>query len=182
MLRGLVAELVQKPATGVSALLSTLTSNMTTVQSYLGSYTPGAVAKMQNAISQAQNVVNKINAVASKANKVLNLLSGDVALSQQAIAFRKLESIRCTRELVTVTTPTHIYYNMCIEKLIVLNPEDTKYWTEFTINLVQIRTTQTTLATVGNETVSAQSASLANKGITNGTEVTNYDTVLDSIG
>jgi len=180
-LKGLCGELVQKPPTGVSALLSTIQSNMTVVQSYLGNYTPGAVAKMQNAVSTAQNVMNKINADVAKANKVLNLIAGTKAKSKQAQAYGQLESLRVSRSFVTLFMPYQIFHNMAIESIEVTSPEDSKFWTNFTITLVQVRIVDSTLAQVGDPIVGLQQRAFrpVNKSIGTGTIVENTN-LLDS--
>lgn len=168
-LRGFVGELVAKPPTGVSGLLNTLTGNLTGVSSYLGKYTPGAVATMQKAVTQAQNINNKINTLAAKGNQILNLIGGNVAKSKQAAAWAKLETMWALRIPMVVLTPTKVYNNMVIKSVIWTHPEGTKYWSEIIVTMKEIRMTGTVQFKVSADTIAQQTDPLKLAGQTSGT-------------
>ena len=152
VLRGFVAELA-KTAASASQGLGSLQSALTTVPSYLGKYTPGAVATLSKAVSQVQNIQNQVNQAIAQGNGLVSLFgAGTPGLTTQQKAYARLSALKDNRVPFNVVTPYDTHKNMLIESLVFVQPEDTKDWSDITVTLKQVRfvTTIVTPASISN--------------------------------
>lgn len=147
-LRGYVGELVQKKANGISGLLAALQNKLTAVPAYIGKYTPQALGKIQAALTKAQSTVNKVNNVLSKVQSVAGLFPGAVAApTKQAQGYLKLETLMLTKQIFSVQTPYKLFQSMAIESLSITQDETTKYISDVTVTLKQMRFADVLLTT-----------------------------------
>jgi hypothetical protein len=141
-LRGIVGELVAGPRPrGVLGVLNNIQDSLTTIPGYLPGKTPQYILKAGRAISKAQNIATQVSSAVSRGKSLWNMFSGgNVAATKQAKMYQKLETIRQNRSiLVTVNTPFLTFENMAIESITSMQPEDTKFLSEFTVTLKEIR-------------------------------------------
>ena len=139
ILRGFVAELKLRKQ-GVLAALASLQNKLTTVNAYLGSYTPGAVQTIQRALTQTQKTVAQINRSIARAKNVVGLFAGSVPVqTEQQKAYAQLESLFLSRQVFVCETPFKIFDNMIIESLDFRQPEETKFHSDIIVTLKQIR-------------------------------------------
>lgn len=160
VMRGLIGELVKGPAqAGLAGLLGGLQNSLTTINAYIGGKTPQAVVKASKAISQVQKVSDQISSAVSKGKSLLNFLEyGSVSSVKQAKAFQKLEMLFNRRIPFAIQTPYKHYTNMVIETLKAVQSEDTKYVSDITVTLKQIRQASVTLTKTGAAVRLAQKA------------------------
>ena len=159
-MRGLVGELVAGPGPGgLNGLLGGLQSSLTTINAYTGGKTPQAIVKASKAITQVQNVTNQISSVVSKYNSLKNFLDwGAESSTRQAKAYKQLETKWYMKEIMYIQTPFKNYPNMMIESLKMVQSEETKYVSEITVTLKQIRQAKVTVTKTGAAVVKAQKA------------------------
>lgn len=183
-LHGYVAELIQRQPQGLVGALATIQNKLTTVPAYLGKYTPGAIQTIQSAITKAQNTVNTINQGLARVQNIVGLFPGATPQkSKQQQAFSKLRSLWETRQVFTVQTPYTTFDSMVIETLSFTQPEETKYWSDITVTLKQLRFVSTN--TFSNKAVfggraAQQRQSQVSQGKTKGT--TKPVSILFSLG
>ena len=141
VMKGLIGELRAGPAIGgLSGVLNGLQSSFATVNAYIGGKTPSALVKASKAISQAQNISNQISSAVSKGESLYSFLKdGAQSNSRQAGAYKYLRGLTVNRVPFTIQTPHQIYKNMVIESLRALQPEDTKFLSEFVVTLKELR-------------------------------------------
>lgn len=172
---GFVGELVQTKAQGVLGALASIQNKLTTVNAYLGKYTPQALGKIQKVLTQAQSTVNKLdNALARTKNIVGFFSKSNPAPTKQAQAYTFLESLMNSRQVFLVQTPYKFFDNMVIENLSFTQPEETKYLSDITITLKQMRFVDVQTVTANRSLFGGRAAeqrgALADKGITKGNE------------
>ncbi len=175
-LKGYVGELVQKAPQGLVGALASIQNRLTTVPAYLGRYTPSALSTIQKSITQAQNTVNTINQGLARVQNIIGLFPGATPQkSKQQKAFAQLQSLYLTRQVFTLDTPYGPFDSMVIETLTFVQPEDTKYWSDITVTLKQLRfvDTQSVQATSGafGGRGAQQRQDLTSQGKTKGTPV-----------
>lgn len=178
-MKGLIGELVQGPvAGGIAGLLGGLQSSLTTVNAYIGGKTPQAITKASKAITQVQKVTTQISSAVSKGKSLIDFLNfGALSNVKQAVAYRRLEAMWENRTPFRIHTPYKIYENMVIEELKATQPEDTKYLSEFTVTLKQMRFATLTVSDIPNgaEQRNQQISPQINQGLSSGDK-----TILDA--
>ncbi len=138
-MRGFVGELVLRRDDFITEV-ATLQNKLTTVNAYLGSYTPGAVQTLSAALTQTQRTVAQINRSIARAKNVVGLFSGAApAQTAQQKAYAELESLYQSRQVFVVETPFKMFDNMLIESLNIMQPEETKFRSDIIVTLKQIR-------------------------------------------
>ena len=175
VMRGLVGELVAGPGeSGINALLGGLQNSLTSINSYIGGKTPQAIVKASKAITQVQKVTTQISNAVSKGKSLLNFLKdGALSATKQAEAFKNLSSLLENRVPFIVETPYRKYDNMVIESLRSVQPEDSKYLSEFTVVLKQIRMATVEVSFVPNGAAlrNQQMSPLRNQGLSSGSKL-----------
>lgn len=174
-MRGLIGELVAGPSQGgLNGFLTGLQNSLTTINSYIGGKTPQAVTKAAKAITQVQKVTTQISSAVSKGKSLLNFLQdGALSATKQAEAFKKLSALWENRVPFIVETPYRKYDNMVIESMKAVQAEDTKYVSEFTVILKQIRfaTVETSIIRNGAMLRNQQISPLRNQGLSSGNKL-----------
>ncbi len=173
-MRGFVAELVLRRE-GVVAEIAILQNKLTTVNAYLGSYTPGAVQTISAALTQTQKTLSKINRSITRAKNIVGFFSGSVpSQTAQQKAYAELECLYETRQVFVVITPFKIFDNMLIESLNMMQPEETKFQSDIIVTLKQIRMVEVinekNLINTKGGRLAAQAQSKIDKGKTPGVE------------
>jgi hypothetical protein len=153
-LRGFVGELVYRRKSGVAGVLSTIASKLTTVDAYLGKYTPQAIGKIQGVLANAQTLTTKINNYADRAKNIVGMFQkGAPGKTKQEQAFHKLRSLQTAGTMFTVesgvnkeqspiisaVTPFVFLDNMVIETVVFSQGEDTKFVSDITVTLKRRR-------------------------------------------
>lgn len=126
----------------INRALSSVTSGLTQVDAYLGHYTPGALESIQRAISQAQNIAIQIEQAAARAAQVASFFQPGPALNRQQAAYFELSSLALARVVFTVATPFQVFENMVITSMKVVQPKETRGWSDFTVKMKQLQFTQ----------------------------------------
>lgn len=175
VLKGFVSELVHKAPQGVVGLLASMQSGLSQIDAYLESYTPGVVQTLQKAVTQVQNTVNNINNTLQKAQNVISLFPGaPPTTTKQETAYIQLSIALRTKQVMTIETPFHVFDNMIIERLTLIQPEETKTWADISVTLKQLRFVDVTLVaddgTFANR-LAQQRAAATNKGTVPGAPV-----------
>lgn len=141
-LKGIVGELVAGPgATGVMGVLNNIQNSLTLVPGFIRPESSTMVLKASKAISSAQKLASQVSTAVGRGKSLWNMFSkGNVAPTKQAQMYQKLENIRQNRSiLISVETPFLSFPVMAIESITALQPEDTKFLSEFTVTLKEIR-------------------------------------------
>lgn len=168
IVKGYVAELTD-------LFPNTLLSILTTVQSLnsVGLFLPVFSAQATQVYAQAASVGNQIGNVISQAKNIYSILTGSsTSANKQQNAYQTFYNFWVTRQLCTVETPFGVLYNMAIERVTPMQPENTPLISEFSITFKQIRlaTTLTTPLTINNPDgsgfVSPSNFGLPNNNIT----------------
>lgn len=142
--KGFVAEkvLTKAQSLSINGAFSTITSNLSQVPAYLGTYTPGAVESLQKAISQAQNISIQIEQAAARAAQLASFFPSAPSANRQQAAYFELTSLALARVIFTVTTPFQVFDNMAIMSLRIIQPKETRGWSDFTVKMKQLNFTQ----------------------------------------
>lgn len=173
MLRGFIGELVLKQPAGLVGALATLQSKLTTVPAYIGKYTPGTIALLQRGVTTAQNTVNTIDQGLQRVKNIVGLFPGAAPQkSKQQQAFSQLTALYLSRQVFTVQTPYTSFDSMVIETLTFIQPEETKYWSDISVTMKQLRFVDTqvssTKAAFGGRAAKQREAQVS-QGNTKGT-------------
>lgn len=159
-LKGYIGELVYRDGDDGSSFVQKAVQKLTTVSSF--------IPKLSAAASQATDLIQSArdgnislgNVSLESVNKVLDLWglvkNMDTSGSKQAQAYMYFKALYEQKILCSLQTPYEFLSNMAIESIIALQPEGTKYVSDFTITLKQIRTVDV-LSAIGSD--SARSAS-----------------------
>jgi hypothetical protein len=169
MLRGLVGELVASPPQGINGVLDFLQNRLTTVPALLGKYTPQALGKVQKALTQAQNTVNTIDQGLSRVKNIAAFFGkANPGNTKQTQAFAFLESMMLSRQIFLVETPYKFFDNMAIEALSFIQPEETKYASDISITMKQMRFADTKTAVTDKANFSGRAAAQRGSVVDNG--------------
>lgn len=190
-LRGFVAELAITPTSGLLGAFSVLQNKLAVVPAYLGKYTPQALNVVNGALTQAQSVINQINQGLARAKNIVGLLGkGAPGKTKQELAYAQLSAlgfpdpnatlpsgavgpVNNVPHIFVVSTPYKVFDNMMIETLDMVQDETTKFWSDVTVTLKQLRFAQTSsipnlLSNFGGR-AAQQAQSQTDKGKTPGT-------------
>lgn len=150
-LRGYQGELVKFADSGLVGLLNTIQNKLTTVPAYLGKYTPQQLAKLQAAVTKAQDTVTKIDTALARVNNLVGMLPGlKPGITKQHQAYNFLRSMMVSKQVFIVETPYGVLNNMVIEGLSFVQPEDTKFWSDISVTLKQMRFVEVQTSTVNS--------------------------------
>lgn len=141
-LKGIVGELVAGPGpSGVLGVLNNIQNALTLVPGYIGPQNSQALLKASKAISSVQKVASQVSTAVGRGKSLWNMFSkGSVAATKQAQIYQRLETIRQNRSiLISVNTPFLSFPAMAIESITALQPEDTRFLSEFSVTLKEIR-------------------------------------------
>lgn len=140
VLRGLVGEVVETAPSGVTGALALFQEKLTTLPAMLGKYTPGAVAKLQKAVTKATDTVTKIDNYISRAQNIVGLFAGSTpGPTRQHRAFSELYALWWANMVFTVETPYKYFDAMVIEQVNFIQNEETKFITDISVTLKEIR-------------------------------------------
>lgn len=146
-LHGFVSELVQAKPSGLLAAISSVQDKLTTVTAYTGitrgtqgKYTPQALNKVQAALTQVQSVTNTVDQALQRVGNLVQMFPGmKPTKTAQQLAYARLQAIALGRQLILVETPYTIFDNMIIESLTFTQPAETKFWSDISVVVKQIR-------------------------------------------
>lgn len=139
-LRGYVGELVVEGGQGLTGALSSIQNKLTTVPAYLGKYTPGQIGTLQKAVTKAANVANAVDQALSRVNNIVGIFKkASPKLTKQQRAYGALYTLMLTKQIFTVETPYNVHLNMAIESISFLQDETTKFWSDISVTLKQMR-------------------------------------------
>jgi hypothetical protein len=185
-LRGFVGEMVYKRKAGLAGFLGLIQSKLTTVPAYLGKYTPQALGKVQGVLTQAQNITDKVNNYAERTKNIVGMFQKAVpGATAQEKAFATLMAMHEAgttfvvekdakyQPKISVATPWTVLDDMMIETILVTQGEDTKFQTDISVTLKQVRFADTQSATIDPSQFAERAAQQAepnkDKGTTKGT-------------
>jgi hypothetical protein len=161
-LRGFVSELSLNRTRTLSGIIEAVSDRLGTVDAYLQDYTPGMVKQMQQTLAAAQNVANTVSQVAERAGNIVGLFAnGHPGQTKQSRAFESLESLWKTKQYFELETPYKIYENMVIESIVFMQPDDSKYQSDITVTLKEIRFAKVQVAPYDPANYSGRSISQA---------------------
>ncbi len=175
VMHGFVSELAMPAPQGVVGLLANMQSGLSQVEAYLGRYTPGVTQTLQKAVTKVQSTVNTINQTLQKAQNVISLFPGAPPnATKQAKAYSQLFTAMSQKLPMTIDTPYRVLQNMLIKRIVFVQPEDTRTWTDISVTLKQINFVET--ATVADNGTFAgrlaqQAQAPVNKGVVPGAPV-----------
>lgn len=155
ILRRYVGELVYEPEQGLASTVQSMVQKLTALSSFLPTLSKGA--EQIFSLKSQDITFNKLrDSVSSLTVNQLtdywafgkNLLGGQSSRQQQAYMY--LKSLMEQRILVSLQTPFEFVNNMAIESITAVQPEGSKYISDFTIVLKQIRFAQLITAPSGS--------------------------------
>lgn len=139
-LRGFVGELVANPNLGVLGAIATLQGKLTSLEAITGKYTPSVVQKIQQGLLTVNKTVNKIDNAINRAQNVVGLFVGSApAPTKQEKAYQQLYALWSNNTVFTLDTPFNYFRSVMIESMMVVQPDDTKQWSEWSITVKEVR-------------------------------------------
>lgn len=147
-LKGYVGEVIYD-ASGDNndSVLQQVTQKLTVISNFLPEIT-AATAQVQTAVSSGKNLQD--TALADAANvyglvkNILGTITSDTPRQQQAFMYFKA----CWEQgiIMAIQTPWEFLTNMAVEDIVAIQPEGSKYITDFSVRFKQLRFAQTTSA------------------------------------
>jgi hypothetical protein len=173
--KGYVGEIFYNGQSSLDAALSTLVGLIS-----MSGLSPSFSVKSTQTMAKMSSTYNKINNVLGAAQSVYDLItSSTVAQSEQQKAYNHFVGLARSRQACVVETPWNILNNMMIERLGILQRDDNKYISEFTVTFKQVNIVGENL---GNPVASGRAAnmlsSFISKGITAGAKVSSVGATL----
>jgi len=143
-LSGFVGELFYEKPDGVEGAVQELNNRLESVEAYLGDLTPGAVQTAQRAVQKVQSTVSAINQTLDKVQNVVSFFEGEgYEKTAQQKAFQKLYALWISQDSIYVQTPWCYFSSMVIKDISVQQNGDTKYITDISVTLKEIRVAET---------------------------------------
>lgn len=150
VLSGFVGEAVDEPPQGVDASVQALRGTLSSagsfansipvISGYLGEYTDGMVQVIQGAVDRVEEVTGELNELVDKVDNIAGLfLDSEPSPSKQEQAYENIRALWESRQIVTVHTPWSYFDSMVIESISVTQSGDTKFMTDFSITLKEVR-------------------------------------------
>jgi hypothetical protein len=169
--RGLVAEIDNKPPGGVFGTLSAVTSSLGVVSAFV----PNLAAGAQRLYNQAEQIANTVNKVVDKVNDIKSIFTGKENDDIQTKAYKFFRELLAKRTLCTVETPWELFKNMAIMSISATQGGDTRHVTSFemTFKQIQMAGTLSTEDGVLDGRAAAMAAKTVDAGLANGTPVDN---------
>jgi hypothetical protein len=117
---------------------------LTTVQSLgaIGDYTPSFSLQATQFYQDIAGAASQIGVVLNQATNVYQLITGESNSRQQA-SYDYFIGLYMNRTLCTVETPWAVWKNMAIESLRIIQKDDNKFISEFSVTFKQIRVVAT---------------------------------------
>lgn len=147
-LKGYVGEVVYDlNANNNDSILQQVAQKLTIVSDYLPQIS-AATAQVQNAVTSGTNLQNTPLADAANiyglVQNILGSITSDTPRQQQAFMYFKA----CWEQgiIMAIQTPWEFLTNMAIETVTAIQPEGSKYITDFSVRYKQLRFAQTTTA------------------------------------
>lgn len=144
IVRGFVAQTVFK-TTSLVSIIKALSSALTPVTPYIGTYSPGTAAAMVAAISQTDQIINQLQQIVGLGNTITKLV-GSSGITKIQAAYNTLDALRNQAIPFAVVTPWAVFGDpdndhgpMMIESLDMTSPEETRGWADITVRLKEIR-------------------------------------------
>lgn len=137
-LKSYVGELVNIMEPKSDPLVQNLTQKLTILTSYLPNIISTAKNIKESIINQDFNIENITNVGLDLWSLSKNL---NPAATKQAQAYMYLESLMDQKILVAVQTPYKFFTNMAVVNTTAIQPEDSKYLTDISVTLQEVRTT-----------------------------------------
>ncbi|RPJ58267.1 MAG: hypothetical protein EHM12_08260 [Dehalococcoidia bacterium] len=139
-LSGYIGELVGRKPEMIEAILQFMANTLSQVNAYLGDYSPQALQIMQTVISQTKSYANTVNQAINKTKNMIKQFSGAGAfLTAQQRAYEDLYALFLSNDLLTVQTPFAIFENMKIQKITMVQGEDSTDYSDITVTLKEMR-------------------------------------------
>jgi hypothetical protein len=143
-LKGYVGELVYRDGNTDGGTIQKVTQKLTVVSSFLPTLSAAATQATALIKSAREGNLSLGNVSLESVNKVLDLwgLAKNLAPSatRQMQAYMYFKALYEQKILCSLQTPYEFLSNMAIESIIAVQPENTKFISDFTITLKQIRT------------------------------------------
>jgi hypothetical protein len=174
--RGLVAELDNKPPGGVFGALSAATKSLGVVSAFV----PNLAAGAQRLYNQAEQIANTVNKVVDKVNDIKSLFTGEENEDAQTKAYKFFRKLWAERTLCTVETPWELFKDMAIMSISATQAGDTRHVTSFEMTFKQIQVAGTLSTEDGllDGRAAAMAAETLDAGLANGTPVDDSDSTL----
>lgn len=139
-LKGYIGELVDFRAPNIQGTIGSITQKLSKITQLVPSFLPGA-DYARNALRNTLYADNLIKNALSSTKNYNSFLQGLVVGSnRQEEAYKRFEQFWLERRLMSVETPFGTYDDMVIETLSAKQKEESKYITDFSVVLKQIRT------------------------------------------
>jgi hypothetical protein len=139
-LSGLIGELVYKKPSGFGADLSFLSGSLSTIDSYMGDYSPQQLQKQQNLLGEIQKNYNFTNQIVQKTSNMIKAFAGDgQEKTLQELAYNDLLSLMEKNQLLKVQTPFAYFESMLIRDITFVQEEDSDSYSDISITLKEMR-------------------------------------------
>ena len=152
VMRGFVAE-KKFDRTSISSSILALSSSLAVVGPYIGKYSPGTAAKLQEAKTQTDQVVNQLAQILGTGASIMKLFK-KLGTTKVRDSYDRLEALRRSQIPFAVVTPWATFGDrgglhgpMMIENLVMVSPEDTRGLADIVIKMKEIRTAPSLLPT-----------------------------------
>lgn len=172
-LKNYVGELVYQGQPSNSGVLQNLTQKLTILDSYLPVLSAQA-EQIQAAMTNPDGP--DFQQIENSALNLWTLTKNlNPAATRQGQAFAYFKALQQQKLLISVQTPYEFINNMAIERVVAKQGEETKYMSDFSVTLKQLRTVSTKTATFNAANyqggAAAQAAPEVNQGNTPGASV-----------
>lgn len=142
-LRGYVGELIYSvDGKDSPSFLQTLTQGLTVVDSYLPQLTDGA-QQLKDVIDGNDSDLSFNNLLSDSTNIYALVQNLNPPIPKQQQAYLYFKALRDAKILMSLQTPFEFTTNMAIERLLAKQDAETKYITDFSITLKEIRQVST---------------------------------------
>jgi hypothetical protein len=139
-LSGFIGELVYRPPAGLFGINKTIKNRLLIVEEFGGEFVSGATQQIEQALAYQDVVVDKLNEALGKANNIVDFFSGqDQTSDKQSKAYNDLNSLRLSKERLTVRTPWEFFENMFITGISFTQDAESAYITNISITLKEVR-------------------------------------------
>lgn len=163
-----VGELTYKPESDLTDAVETVVRKLTTINAYLPELTETAQAIVDFNSEDLTNITDSLESVtAQTVNKatdyysmVQNLLNSG---NKQQDAYMYFKSLMEQKILVSLQTPFEYMNNMAIESVTAFQGEESKFISNFTITLKEIRTAEILTAKAENSAIDGEDKQGRNK-------------------
>lgn len=148
VMRGFVSEQVVNKSAFLP-ILTALSTALTPVTPYLGTYSKGTAKTMVNVVTQVDAIISQISAINNLLGSVAKIAAtlAGVFLTKQQQAYNKLDALRTGGTAFAVVTPWATFGDnlgiphglVVIESMKLTQPEETRGLTDIVLRLKEIR-------------------------------------------